>query len=348
MGVARSRQLIGIACLGVAALVATGCSSSSSSAAASSSSPAASASASSADGGIGQVSGQANVAFAGSLLTLNNKMVGPEFTKATGGSYTGQGAGAIGLGQEIASGEITPNVFESIGPTPITNLEPKFTSWYVSLAAAPIVVAYSPKSKYGAEFAKIAAGKLPMSDLFEAMAQPGFILGRTDPNTDPQGQAFYEMVEQAQSYYHLPAGTAAKILGPLDNSKQAYEETSLESFLQSGQLDAASAYRSVAIQDGLSYINLPDVLNFGEPSLASTYAKYTVKLSNGTTAHGVPTAVYATVIGTTDSAAAAAFVAYQLLPSVRAQWQAAGYTLVTPQIYGTGAPAAVTNLVNGS
>jgi molybdate/tungstate transport system substrate-binding protein len=348
--VARSRHLIGIACLGVAAVVATGCSSSSSSssAAASSSAPAASASASSSDGGIGQVSGQANVAFAGSLLTLNNKTVGPEFTKATGGSYTGQGAGAIGLGQEIASGEITPNVFESIGPTPITNLEPKFTSWYVSLAAAPIVVAYSPTSKYGAEFAKIAAGKLPMSDLFEAMAQPGFILGRTDPNTDPQGQAFYEMVEAAQSYYHLPAGTAAKILGGVDNAKQAYEETSLESFLQSGQLDAASSYISVAKQDKLSYITLPDVLNFGEPSLASTYAKYTVKLSNGTTAHGVPTAVYATVIGNTGSAAAAGFVAYQLLPSVRAQWQKAGYTLVTPQIYGTGAPAAVTSLVNGS
>jgi molybdate/tungstate transport system substrate-binding protein len=291
------------------------------------------------------VSGKANVAFAGSLLTLNNNTVGPEFSTATGASYTGQGAGAIGLGQEIASGEITPNVFESIGPSPITALEPKFSSWYVSLASSPIVIAYSPKSKYGAEFAQIAAGKKPMSDLFLAMAQPGFVLGRTDPNTDPQGQAFYEMVEQAQSYYHLPAGTAAKILGPLDNSKEAYEETSLESFLQSGQLEAASSYRSVAIQDGLSYINLPNVLNFGEPSLASTYAKYSIKLSNGTTAKGVPTAVYATPIGTTDTAAADAFIAYQLLPSTRAQFQKAGYTLVAPQIFGTGAPASVSNLV---
>jgi molybdate/tungstate transport system substrate-binding protein len=333
-------------------VVAAGCSSSSSSsspaASTSASSPTAQASPSSSGGGIGQVSGKANVAFAGSLLGLMNKTIGPEFTKATGASYTGQGAGAFAVSKEISSGEIKPNVFLSIGPLPITQLGPKYYSWYVSLVSSPIVVAYSTKSKYASQFEAIAAGKEPMSDLFTLMAKPGFVLGRTDPNTDPQGQAFYEMVQQAQSYYHLPAGTANTILGGLSNSKQAYEETSLESFLESGQLDAASSYRSVAIQDGLHYINLPDVLNFGETSLASTYAKYTIKLANGSTVHGVPTAVYATVIGATDQAAANAFVAYQLLPATRAQFQKAGYLLVTPQVTGTGAPAVVTNRVGSS
>jgi molybdate/tungstate transport system substrate-binding protein len=97
--------------------------------------------------------------------------------------------------------------------------------------------AVSPSSKYASQFAATAAGTKPISDLFTILAEPGIHIGRTDP----QGQAFWEMVQAAQTLYHLPAGTANKILGPLDNSSQTTAETSLESFLQFGQLDAASA-----------------------------------------------------------------------------------------------------------
>ena len=92
-------------------------------------------------GGVGKVTGAANVAYAGSLQLLNEKTIAPAFEQATGASYKGQGAGAVGLGKEIASGEITPNVFESIGTAPITALEPKFTSWYVQLGARAATLA---------------------------------------------------------------------------------------------------------------------------------------------------------------------------------------------------------------
>lgn len=287
-----------------------------------------------------------NVAFAGSLLNLNEKTIGPEFTKATGTSYTGEGAGAVGMSQEIASGEVPANVFESIGPYPLQNVQPKFSTWSVGLVSSPIVVAYSPACpKYGSELSQIAAGKLPLSKLFSIMAEPGVTLARSDPDTDPQGQAFYEMVEQAQTLYHLPAGTASKILGPLDNPKETFSETSLQSYLQSGQVCLESDYQASAIQSKLHYINLPDSINFGEPSLDSTYAKYTLKLKNGTTVHGVPTEIFAAPIGTKNQDQALAFIAYQLQPSVRAQFKAAGYQLVTPQIVGTGAPAQIKSLV---
>lgn len=334
----RSRRFIGIAGFSLATALAAGCSSSSSTPSPSS--------ASASTGSAAKVSGTANVAYAGSMQLLNEKTIGPAFEKATGASYLGQGSGAVGLSKEISAGEIHPNVFESIGPSPITDLEPKFTTWYVGLASSPIVIVYSPACpKYGPEMAQIAAGKQPMSKLFQLMTEPGFTLGRTDPNTDPQGQAFWEMVQEAQSYYHLPSGTADKILGPEDNPKETFAETSINSFLESGELCAESDYRSEAIQQHLHYINLPDALNFGEPDLDSTYAKYTMKLSNGTTVHGVPTEVFATPIGTTDQDAALAFIAYQLQPAIRADWQKAGYTLVTPTISGTGAPAQIKSLV---
>jgi molybdate/tungstate transport system substrate-binding protein len=342
----RTRRLIGIACLSVVAALAAGCSSSSSSSTPASSASSSSPSASASSGATAKVSGTANVAYAGSLQLLNEKTIGPAFEKATGAGYSGQGAGAVGLSQEIASGEIHPNVFESIGPYPLANVQPKSSTWYVGLVAAPIVVVYSPACpKYGSQLSEVASGKLPMSKLFDLMTEPGFTLGRTDPGTDPQGQAFWEMVQEAQSYYHLPAGTASKILGPEDNSKETFSETSINSFLQSGELCAESDYRSEAIQDHLHYINLPDIMNFGEPNLDATYAKYTMTLENGTKVHGVPTEVFAAPIGTTDSAAALAFINYQLQPSVRADFQKAGYTLVTPTIYGTGAPASVKSAV---
>lgn len=337
----RSRRFLGIAALSLAAALAAGCSSSSPPSS-SSSAPAASAS----SGSVAQVGGSVNVAYAGSLKSLNEKTIGPEFAKATGTKYTGEGKGAVGLSKEIAAGAVQADVFESIGPYALANVQPKFSTWSVGLVSSPIVVAYSPACpKYGSQLSQIAAGKQPISKLFQIMAEPGMTLARSDPNTDPQGQAFYEMVNAAEKLYHLPAGTAKKILGPLSNPKETYDETSMESFLQSGQVCLESDYQASAIQKKLHYIKLPDAINFGEPSLDSTYAKYTLKLDNGTTVHGVPTEIFAAPIGTKNLNQALAFIAYQLQPSVRAQFKAAGYQLVTPEITGTGAPAQIQSLV---
>lgn len=286
-------------------------------------------------------SGTANVAYAGSIQDLNEKTIGPAFSTKTGYTYQGQGAGSLALSQEIKAGEISPNVFESVGAAPITALEPQFTTWYVSVASSPIVVAYNPSTSYSAELSAIRKGKKPLSDLFKLMEKPGFLIGRTDPNTDPQGQAFYEMVGLAQSHLHLKKGTANKILGSIDNPAQVFAETELESRLQAGQLDAASAYLSQAIQLHLPYITLPAAINFGSPSLASQYAKAKMTLSDGTITHGVPLIVDVTTIGQTDASAAQAFVTYLLSSAGRNSFKAGGYQLVDPKVYGSGVPSTV-------
>jgi molybdate/tungstate transport system substrate-binding protein len=296
------------------------------------------------------VSGTASVAYAGSLQLLDEKVMGPAFSKATGYGYQGRGGGSFAVAQQIQSKEISPNVFESIGAAPVALLEPKFTSWYVQVAASPIVVVYSPKSPFAPQLRAIAEGHKPLSDLFTLMEQPGFHLGRTNPDTDPQGQAFYEMVQLAGARYHLPPGTTAKILGSLDNPSQVFAETALEARLQAGQLDAASAFLSQAIQLHLPYIALPPAIDFGDPLLASTYAKATLTLTGGKSVHGVPLVVDVTVIGTHDRAAAAAFVAYLLSGSGRGELHRGGYSLVTPRLVGraSGAPKAVRHALAGS
>jgi molybdate/tungstate transport system substrate-binding protein len=296
--------------------------------------------------------GTANVAYAGSLTNLNEKVVGPAFTKATGNAYLGRGAGSLALSQEIISGEIAPNVFESIGATPIEALEPKYTSWYVQFAASPIVVAYNPRSQYASQLRAIASGKEPLSRLFYLMAKPGFQLGRTDPNVDPQGQAFIEMILLAQAQYHLPAGIVTQILHGApssSNSPTIFDETALEPRLQAGQLDAASAFLSQAVQLHLPYIALPPSINLGDPALARHYASVSFKLANGQVVQGKPLVVDITAIGRTDRAAADAFIAFVISHKGLSLHKQGGYTLLAPTAFGDSAaiPASIRHELRG-
>jgi molybdate/tungstate transport system substrate-binding protein len=329
------------ALLACAALAVAACSTSGSSGAGgSASSPAP------APSGAAQASGTANVAYAGSLASLNEKVVGPAFTKATGDGYQGRGAGSTALSQEIKGGVLTPNVFESIGGKPIEALEPKFTSWYVQFASSPIVVAYSPASKYASQLAAIASGSRPISDLFTLMATPGFKLGRTDPNLDPQGVAFIQMLMLAQKQYHLPSGIVTAIIQGQPssaNSPEIFDETALEARLQAGQLDASSAYLSQAIQLHLHYIALPPSINLGDPAQAATYKTVSLKLASGQLQTGKPLSVCITTIGRADQAAADAFVAYVLSRPGLALHKQGGYTLLTPKAFGntSAIPASI-------
>jgi molybdate/tungstate transport system substrate-binding protein len=337
--------LLAIACTGLAA---AGCSSSSSSSAATStsSSPAASSSVSTAP-----ATGSVSIAYASSLEYLNANVADPGFKTATGDSFTGRAGASGDLETDIAGGEISPNVFESVGGDNITPLEPKYTSWYIPYAGTSMVVAYNPKSKYASQFKAIADGSMPLKDLFTLLQTPGLKLGRTDPNSDPQGRDFIYMLELAQAYYHLPADTVTKILGgPLASAKSSeiFAESSLDTTLESGQLDASSAFITQAIELHLDYIPLPTAINLSSQGSATTYAKATIKLNNGKTKSGSPQVIDITIIGK-PTPAAIAFVKYTLSPAGLAQYKTGGFTLITPTVVGTASnvPSAISSELGG-
>jgi molybdate/tungstate transport system substrate-binding protein len=297
----------------------------------------------------GTASGTADVAFASSLQFLNDHVAGPGFDKATSFTYSGRGASSGTLESEIASGEIAPNVFEAVGGDNITPLEPKFTNWYIQYAGTSMVLAYNPHSKYASQFRAIAAGTMPVKDLFTLMQQPGFKLGRTDPNIDPQGRDFVYMLELAQSYYHLPADTVTKILGgppASSGSPEIYAESSLDSTLQSGQLDAASAFITQAKELHLDYIPLPSAINLGSVALAAQYQKASITITppggSPTVKHGSPQVIDITIIGKATPAAVA-FVRYTLSRAGLAAYKSGGFTLLPPTVTGdaSAVPAAI-------
>jgi molybdate/tungstate transport system substrate-binding protein len=328
------RPLLVIACIGLAA---AGCGSSPSSSASKA------------------AKGSVSVAYASSLEYLNEKVVGPAFTRAEGYRYSGTGAASGTLESEIAAKEITPNVFESVGGDNITPLEPKFTSWYIPYAGTQMVVAYNPKSKYASQFKAFADGTKPLSGLFTLLETPGLKLGRTDPNIDPQGRDFIYMLELAQSYYHLPSDTVSKILGTSDfgtaSSSQVYSESSLDSVLASGQLDASSAFITQAIELHLPYIKLPAAISLASSADATQYAQATVTVtSNGAkaTKSGSPQVIDITIIGK-PTPAAIAFVRYTLSKVGLAEYKTGGFALFAPTVVGSSSavPAAVKSELGG-
>jgi molybdate/tungstate transport system substrate-binding protein len=342
----RKLAVSGLVC---AAVVVAGCSSSSSSSSSSTPPATSPSSASASASSAAQATGTANVAYASSLEYLNTKVVSPAFTAATGNQFSGTGNASGTLSSDIAAKEISPNVFESVGGDNITPLEPTFTKWYIPYAGTSMVIAYNPKSKYASQFAAYANGSKPLSTLFTTLLQtPGLKLGRTDPNVDPQGRDFIFMLELAQSYYHLPSDTVAKILGTSNfgtsNSSQIYAEASLDSTLESGQLDASSAFITQAIELHLAYIPLPAAINLASSALASTYAKATVKLANGKTKSGSPQVIDITSIGT-PTPAGIAFIKYTLSAAGLAEYKAGGFSLITPTVVGdaSAVPADIAN-----
>jgi molybdate/tungstate transport system substrate-binding protein len=326
---ARLGGLIVLTCIGLAA-AACGSSSSSSS-------------------GAAKHTGTASVAYASSLQFLNEKVASPAFTKAQGYKFSGHGASSGELESDIASGELTPNVFEAVGGDNITPLQPKFTKWYVQYAGTSMVLAYNPNSKYASQFKAFADGSKPLSGLFTLLQTPGLKLGRTDPNIDPQGRDFIYMLELAQSYYRLPSNTVSKILGSSDfgssSSSQIYAEASLDSTLQSGQLDAASAFITQAIELHLDYIPLPPAINLGSAADAAQYQKASVTITASgatSTKHGSPQVIDITLIGK-PTPAGVAFVKYTLSKAGLAQYKQGGFTLLTPTVTGDSSaiPAAI-------
>jgi molybdate/tungstate transport system substrate-binding protein len=335
-------RIAAVAGLAAVAVAAAGCGSSSSPSSGGSASAPGSASASA------KPTGNVNVAYASSLQYLNEKVVSPTFTKAQGYKFVGHGGASTELANDITSGELSPDVFQSVGGDSIKLIEPKFTSWYVQYAGTSIVLAYNPKSKYAADFKAVANGSKNVCTLFSSTLQsPGFKLGRTDPNIDPQGRDFIMMVELAQSYCHLPSDTAAKILGTSDfgtaSSSQIYAESSLDSTLQSGQLDASSAFITQAVELKLPYVKLPDQINLGSAAEKAAYAKATVKVKNGKTYKGSPQVIDITTVGSKPSAGAIAFVKYTLSPAGLALYKEGGFTVLTPTLTGdkSAVPAAI-------
>lgn len=257
-----------------------------------------------------------DVAYAGSMGSM---MEGPikAAARELGIDMRGRAAGSDALAKLIVGGSISADVFVPVTPGPmLTVIEAGKAQTGTPIARTEMVIAYSPKSRFAAQFADAAAGKPGAMPWYTVLEQPGIRFGRTDPATDPQGRNIVFTLQLAETFYKQP-GLVRQILGDTINTSQIFSEPTVEARLQSGELDAASAYKIQPGPFNLPYVSLPDQINLGNQSMHEQYQR--VSLALGAKTYRPQALVYyASIIkGTQHFEQAAAYI--QLLTGTTGQ-----------------------------
>jgi molybdate/tungstate transport system substrate-binding protein len=211
-----------------------------------------------ADASSAKHAGTVNVLYAGSLLDLMQQQIGPAFHKATGYTVSGIANGSTALATEIKGGTVVGDVFLSASPTADAGLmgapNGSWVTAYQVFGRSPLVLGYNPSSSF--------AKSLRTQPWYNVVTESGFVLGRTDPATDPKGVlAVDALTGVALSYNIPPLATLAT------STANVFAETSLVGELQAGQLDAGFFY---GVEASAAHLKTVPLLGTG------LYAKYTV------------------------------------------------------------------------
>jgi len=149
-------------------------------------------------------------------------------------------------------------------------LVPKYADWNIRFATNQLVLCYTDKSK----FAKTVNAK----NWHNILQQKGVIWGHSDPNVDPCGYRALMVLQLAEKYYRTP-GLYGKILANRPKENIRPKSVELVSLLQTGNMDYAWEYLSVAVQHGLKYVVLPDEINLGNYKHDNFYSQAVVKVT---------------------------------------------------------------------
>jgi tungstate ABC transporter binding protein WtpA len=139
---------------------------------------------------------------------------------------------------------------------------------------------------------------------YEVLNTPDVKYVISDPNTDPAGYRAVMSVQLAERIYGVDTifssllGSHSKMTRTFSDGKYTIDVTkpspdgklvigtsgpNVITILKEGKADYAIEYSSVAIQNGLPYIELPVGMDLSTPEHANTYATVKVKRVSGTT-----------------------------------------------------------------
>jgi len=217
---------------------------------------------------------------------------------------------------------------------------PAHAAWGATFASNAMVIAYRPDAP--------GAGRLTMDSWPEALTASGVRIGRADPAQDPAGYRALMVFQLAERHYGQ-AGLERRLLANSGDRYVRPKSVELIALLQTGNLDYALEYRTVAIHSGLPFLELPDEVNLANPELAERYRTAKVSIPRSRRSQdltldfvGEPIA-YGITIPTRapNPAAARAFVRFLLGPEGRAILARNGFVLPKhQQILGDRTAAA--------
>jgi molybdate/tungstate transport system substrate-binding protein len=243
-----------------------------------------------------------DVAYAGSMGSLMEGPIKSTVAQKLNLDMHGRAQGSSALAQLIVGGNIQTDIFIPITPGPmLTVLRAGKADTAQPIAHTEMVVAYNPRSRFAPKFEAAANGK---GNWWEVLQEPGLRFGRTDPVTDPQGRNIIFTMMLAAKMYQQP-DLVEKILGPTINEKQIFTEPAVQARLQSGELDAASAYKIQPGPFNLPYLTLPKEINLNGENVHVDHPDVSLPVG-GKTYYPEPLIYYAAVLKDAPNAKGAA------------------------------------------
>jgi molybdate/tungstate transport system substrate-binding protein len=140
-------------------------------------------------------------------------------------------------------------------------LIPGYTNWNIRFATNEIVIAFNEKSKHASE--------INADNWIDILLEDDVIYSRSDPDSDPCGYRTVFCLMLTEKYYSSE-GLIQKMLSKNKDYIRP-KEVDLIALIESNSIDYMFQYKSVAIQHGLKYIELPDEINLSDPTKAELY-----------------------------------------------------------------------------
>ncbi len=181
---------------------------------------------------------------------------------------------------------------------------PKFAKWYIAFATNQLVIVFTNNSKYHNLVEK------DPNIIFQILNRSDVKFGFSNPNMDPCGYRSVGAIALASLYYHNPMILKDLLLNKIEGLKvktlkykngtsiiEVFVPASFEvkgnlvmrdksvdliALVESGSLDYAFEYKSVAVQHHLNYVTLPPQINLGSPQYSSFYSRVIVYILVGT------------------------------------------------------------------
>jgi len=212
-------------------------------------------------------------------------------------------------------------------------LIPHFADWNIQFARNTMVIAYTDRSKY--------ANEINADNWHEILLREGVVYGHSDPNADPCGYRTLMVWQLAEKYYNVP-GLYRKLDEHCPPENVRPKSVELIALLQSGDMDYAFEYRSVAVQHGLEFVELPDEINLCCIEHADFYRQARVEVSGkepGTTITkvGKPIVYGVTIPKNAPSPELAVeFIKFLLSPEGQKIMEGQGQPPIVPAVASTG------------
>jgi len=146
---------------------------------------------------------------------------------------------------------------------------PDYADWYIIFATNQICIAYTNKSQF--------ADAINGDNWYEILQRDGVKFGRSNPDQDPCGYRTLMVWQLAEDYYSAPG--LYDQLYEAEGDVMRPNSVDLIALLESGDLDYAFEYSSVAVQHNLNFVVLPAEINLSDEKFKDFYATAKVEIS---------------------------------------------------------------------